>query len=74
MNFVVGGDLGSTETMFLMSKIAASTSPLFALLGGDISYENAMIPCYCHWDKLLHAWQQWMVTPDGKKILVKTYF
>eukprot|EP01114_Cavostelium_apophysatum_P013762 TRINITY_DN3406_c0_g1_i1.p1 TRINITY_DN3406_c0_g1~~TRINITY_DN3406_c0_g1_i1.p1 ORF type:complete len:600 (-),score=112.85 TRINITY_DN3406_c0_g1_i1:147-1946(-) len=67
-NFVVGGDVSITELSKNMSKQAASTNPLFAVVGGDIEYSNGFESCYRRMDEFVHNWQTLMVTSAGRMI------
>lgn len=70
IRFISGGDTGITETYADISKIAASSNPHFAILGGDIAYGNGDINSQQRWLDLLDIWQHAMITPDGYTIPV----
>jgi hypothetical protein len=67
-NFAVGGDLGMDPGSGIVLQQSSFTSPLFLLLGGDITYENGIPACYGRWDKWLNIWEKIMVTPSGSTI------
>ena len=71
ITFVVGGDIhrGSAldERIF---RTAASRDPMFAVLGGDIAYDNGNRRRVGRWYELLDVWQRCMVTDDGRLIPV----
>ncbi|EGC30353.1 hypothetical protein DICPUDRAFT_157916 [Dictyostelium purpureum] len=64
-SFVVSGDVDVTENSVMVSKVAASQSPDFAMVGGDLAYDHAQYTCYRIVDKWLNHWQTKMITPDG---------
>lgn len=76
IRFVVGGDMYHDEIDYLVetNKQAAKTGPMFALVGGDISYSASHSPKVFHtdeeerWLSWLRAWDQNMVTPEGLTI------
>jgi hypothetical protein len=67
-NFIVGGDLGMDPGYETILQQSSFTSPLFALLGGDVTYENGIPACYLRWDRWLDTWESIMVTPSGLTI------
>jgi hypothetical protein len=64
-NFTSGGDVGNTHEASYITSAAAAMEPLFAMVGGDVAYENAMRSCYRCWDLWLADWEERMVTPQG---------
>jgi hypothetical protein len=66
--FVVGGDMGLQPATYNLSRIAAAMEPLFAIVGGDIPYDQGMATCYPRDDAWLNLWQSTMVTPSGYTI------
>ncbi|MFA9478119.1 fibronectin type III domain-containing protein [Phycisphaerales bacterium AB-hyl4] len=67
--FVVGGDLMHRRTwMEIVNEQMAAREPMFAVLGGDLAYEDG------HPDKVdrlfdfFEAWKNTAVTPDGRII------
>ena len=40
----------------------------YAVVGGDVAYENAMRSCYRCWDLWLEDWEERMVTPQGYSV------
>ena len=65
VKFVTGGDIGTTSAADSVSAVAASYNPYFAVIGGDISYENNFRSCYGRWDKFFLNWQNQM-TADAR--------
>ena len=68
ITFVVGGDCYKERFDERMYIEAARTDPMFALIGGDIVYGNgepARVDRWVHW---LNAWDEYMVTSDGRLI------
>jgi len=47
---------------------AASVDPYFAMIGGDITYDNGFPACYYRWDQWFDNWNKRMVTRDGYSI------
>lgn len=71
-NFIVGGDVGTSLSANLMTKMAASLSPDFAIIGGDIAYANNMPSCCNIWDRFFVSSMADLVTPDDRLIPVAT--
>jgi hypothetical protein len=67
-NFIQGGDMSFTEAGISLLKEAAHLEPLFAVLGGDISYDNGDQFCYLVWDNFFTKWEHMMVTPSNYSI------
>eukprot|EP00742_Colponemidia_sp_Colp-10_P005383 GILJ01005752.1.p1 GENE.GILJ01005752.1~~GILJ01005752.1.p1 ORF type:complete len:646 (-),score=69.13 GILJ01005752.1:128-2065(-) len=72
ITFVNGGDAGVNEITDDMNKQAAKQNPLFAVVGGDIAYSNAMPTCYRAWDSYLSHWESQMVTDQNLMIPILT--
>lgn len=78
IRFVVGGDMYHDDIKFMnaIHQQAAKTSPLFALLGGDIAYAvtslHVPIQKMDRWIEWIKAWHASMVTPEGHLIPVIT--
>lgn len=76
LKFVVGGDMYHDDISFLIKTCqrAAQTSPLFALIGGDIAYavKSQLIGLQRidRWIDWIKAWHKYMVTPQGDLIPV----
>jgi hypothetical protein len=68
--FVSGGDanLGAEYQYAEMNRVAASHSPDFALMGGDIAYVNNHPKDAGKWFDFLRIWTGTMLTPDGRII------
>eukprot|EP01113_Clastostelium_recurvatum_P004563 TRINITY_DN12017_c0_g1_i2.p1 TRINITY_DN12017_c0_g1~~TRINITY_DN12017_c0_g1_i2.p1 ORF type:complete len:636 (-),score=118.01 TRINITY_DN12017_c0_g1_i2:31-1938(-) len=66
--FVSGGDMSLDDTNERLVRIAAQKEPLFAMVGGDIAYDNGFATCYRRWDRWLSRWHDMMVTPSGYSI------
>ena len=63
--FVSGGDLGLTHAMSTLTKLGALHEPLFAFIGGDLAYGNAMRSCYVTYDDFLITLEKNLITPRG---------
>ena len=61
VNFVVSGDSGVTTAGFAIMNQMKETKPLFAVIGGDIVYDNGLISCACSWDQWLTSWEGQLV-------------
>ncbi|MBT7609611.1 MAG: hypothetical protein HN576_07635 [Bacteriovoracaceae bacterium] len=68
ISFITGGDMGTQGAFVPLLKLAGNTSPDFALIGGDITYGNGEISAWPKWITWLQAWQENMVTKDGRDI------
>ncbi len=74
ISFVVGGDIyhDTLDLVEIMNQVAASKSPSFAVLGGDLAYAA---PKYTFFSQNSRRWLEWlasysktMVTPEGQMI------
>ncbi len=65
--FVDGGDMGVQDQVVTLLKQAARQNPYFAVIGGDIAYEEELSG-FATWDDWLSNWEYYMVTPDGLTI------
>jgi len=68
IRFVVGGDMGVLPDVGELMARAGATDPMFAIVGGDITYANGNIGNVGKWDQWLEFWQRHMRTPDGHDI------
>lgn len=68
MRFVVGGDMWIEPATFELMRQAASQSPDFAMVGGDIAYADGRLSHVNFWDKWFDGWDKYMVTPSGHMI------
>ena len=66
--FVTGGDMWIEPATFELMRQAASQSPQFALVGGDIAYADGRTSHVNFWDKWFDGWDDFMVTPSGHTI------
>ena len=66
--FVVGGDMWIEKATFQLMRQAASQSPHFAMVGGDIAYADGRLSHVNFWDKWFDGWDEFMVTPSGHMI------
>jgi len=73
IKFINGGDFQwTTDSGIQLSSYAAQQEPLFAIVGGDIAYENGIPYCYLRYDLWFTKWQQVMVTPTNYSIPLLT--
>jgi hypothetical protein len=68
LNFVQGGDFYVSEDVSTLHRLAAARNPMFALIGGDIAYDNGDITNVGLWDQWLARWQKDMVTAEGNLV------
>eukprot|EP01113_Clastostelium_recurvatum_P033073 TRINITY_DN4333_c0_g1_i4.p1 TRINITY_DN4333_c0_g1~~TRINITY_DN4333_c0_g1_i4.p1 ORF type:complete len:717 (-),score=100.73 TRINITY_DN4333_c0_g1_i4:37-2187(-) len=67
-SFVTGGDMSMDEANMMLMQEAAKTEPLFAMVGGDIAYDNAFPQCYRRWDRWFVRWRDYLTTPLGYSV------
>lgn len=67
-SFVSGGDMSVDSSGHKLMELAAKSDPYFAMIGGDITYDNGFSACYGRWDEWFFYWQKLMVTPGGFSI------
>lgn len=68
LKFVLGGDMGTSPEVDQVSRLAAKTDPDFALIGGDIAYDDGLPTSIRLWDTWLASWTKNMVTSQGNLI------
>ncbi|MBM3838405.1 MAG: metallophosphoesterase family protein [Verrucomicrobia bacterium] len=69
VRFAVGGDVyGDRERYEVMCRQVAELDPHFAIVGGDIAYENGNPANARRWFDFLEVWMTEMVAPDGRLI------
>ncbi len=68
LRFIAGGDLDAKHDTREMLREAARFSPDFALIGGDIAYDDGRLDNLGLWDSWLSYWSEEMITPDGYAI------
>jgi purple acid phosphatase-like protein/calcineurin-like phosphoesterase family protein len=68
VRFVAGGDMWIEPATHQLMIQAASQSPQFALVGGDMAYADGRLSHVNFWDRWLEAWEEMMVTPSGHMI------
>lgn len=64
--FAEGGDVGTEPIVATLHRMAASWDPLFAVVGGDLAYDDGK-----HLDRTQHYLRDWhahMRTPDNRLI------
>jgi hypothetical protein len=66
IQWVSGGDAGIGEHAILTNIIAAKQEPSFALIGGDLAYDNGTSPRT--FLKFLQNYRQHMIDPQGRLI------
>ena len=72
LRFVNGGDMGADGRARTILKLAAQRDPDFALLGGDLAYENGMLGDGDLVDAWLDNWFNCMRRTDGALIPIIT--
>ena len=68
IRFVTGGDMYTEPATHQLMIQAASQSPQFALVGGDLAYAEGRLTHVNFWDSWFDAWDEMMVTPSGHTI------
>jgi hypothetical protein len=68
ITFVVGGDVYRAEFDRRVYDQAARRDPMFVWIGGDIVYDNGEPDRVSRWFHWLNAWEELMVTSDGRLI------
>ena len=68
LRFIAGGDLDAKHDTRELLRLAATFSPDFVLIGGDIAYDDGKLSNLGMWDSLLSYWADEMITPDGYAI------
>ncbi|WP_437230662.1 metallophosphoesterase [Planctomicrobium sp. SH661] len=64
IQFVSGGDCGTGKAAQLVNRVAASQDPRFALVGGDLAYDNGKSPEI--FVAFLRNWRAQMVDSQGR--------
>lgn len=72
LRFINGGDMGVDGLAIKLLKLAAKENPDFAIIGGDLAYENGLLGDYRIYDRWLSNWEEHMVTRDGRMIPIVT--
>lgn len=66
IQFVSGGDCGANAHAVGTNILAAKQEPYFALIGGDLAYDNGKAPAT--FTKFLQNYRQHMIDPKGRLI------
>lgn len=66
IQFVSGGDSGTGSNALKINAIAAQQEPRFALMGGDVAYDNGRKPAT--FTRFLQNWHSQMVDSQGRLI------
>jgi hypothetical protein len=62
--FTTGGGMQWTDAALKLAKFAVKERPLFAMIGGDIAFDNGDSSCYRRWDQWFNNWMTYMVHPN----------
>lgn len=65
LRFVAGGDMYLQSDPEPMYRQAAGVDPAFALIGGDIAYDDAKPENIARWYEFFSIWKRTMVASDG---------
>jgi len=68
LRFIDGGDMAVNAFVPPLLQAAAAQSPDFAVLGGDLAYEDGNLANFALWDQWLANWEANMVTPEGHTV------
>lgn len=66
IQFISGGDCGTRDAAVRINRIAAQQNPRFALIGGDLAYDNGRSPDT--FTKFLRNWHAGMIDTEGRII------
>jgi hypothetical protein len=65
LRFISGGDMTILPRAHQLTGLAGENDPMFALIGGDIAYDNGKLSSAWVWDHWFAMWESNMVTSDG---------
>jgi len=65
LRFISGGDMTILPRAHQLTGLAGENDPMFALIGGDIAYDNGKLSNAWMWDHWFDMWEDNMVTSDG---------
>lgn len=65
LRFISGGDMTILPRAHQLTGLAGKNDPMFALIGGDIAYDNGALKNAWMWDHWFDMWEDNMVTSDG---------
>jgi hypothetical protein len=65
LRFISGGDMTILPRAHQLTGLAGENDPMFALIGGDIAYDNGALKNAWMWDHWFDMWEDNMVTSDG---------
>ena len=65
LRFIAGGDMTILPRAHQLTGLAVKNDPMFALIGGDIAYDNGQLSSAWMWDHWFAMWEDNMVTSDG---------
>lgn len=65
LRFISGGDMTILPRAHQLTGLAGENDPMFALIGGDIAYDNGKLSSAWMWDHWFAMWEDNMVTSDG---------
>lgn len=65
ISFVSGGDMEWSKAGIELTRVIGREKPLFAIIGGDIAYENGIPHCYMVMDRWFHNWERYTERDDG---------
>lgn len=64
LRFIAGGDMSILPRAYQLTGLAARNDPMFALIGGDIAYDNGKLSSVWMWDRWFATWESNMVTSE----------
>ena len=68
IRFITGGDMGLASEVAALERMASLRDPMFALIGGDVVYDNGDPKNFWFWDDWLESWSKNMRRADGSLI------
>lgn len=72
MKIASGGDFAWYVNGIRLCQFAQTQEPLFAIVGGDIAYENGVPFCYRRMDEWFTNWETYMTTSSNYSIPILT--
>jgi hypothetical protein len=65
VTFASGGDMEWSSAGIALTQAISNSNPLFAIVGGDIAYENGMPSCFMRMDDWFYNWDKYMTTANN---------
>lgn len=72
LRIINGGDMGAGESVRPLLALAGKENPDFAIIGGDLFYENGLLAARDIIDMWMKDWNELVVTTDGRMVPIVT--